>query len=286
MAFVVRLHTATALRNFVDRVSEVLTELPFQVVNDDSFKGLRINSIDCSTVCCVNAQLRVPQVTGSGNFCVNTQEFMIHLQSIDGDATITLSCDEDDDKVVLEIPGRNGSKRYKIKTIDRDPEEIGLSGFETVHQVHMRAAHLSAYLNLCKRLKYKNVTITIRVVKDAQGREDRYFELSSISDVGSGATHTEVQIGAHTDNNRVELSPDDRPEGAFDGTIPENAEVVYRESFSQKFLSKFCGGARSAGDVLTDITLCGPSKPLIMAIGLGVEDSWVRFVLATVFEEE
>ena len=291
-SFHVVIGNPTALINLVERVSPVLTNCTFLIVRDDDFSGLRLNAIDTHHICCVNAQLQVPldSLHGDGDFVVNTTELLAYLQAVDQASVLHLEGGATQDTILLRTQDRVRctAREYRINRIQREGENVGLTDMTTRLKVHVKTSVLTAYLNLCKRLKYTNVTFRVDEgpSRVKQGTVDRYFTMLTSGLQGAGARQLEVQWGVPNDTTCIDLEQAAAPPAGFDGKIPSDARKVYEETFSRDFMSKFSRNVPGHDAIYTEIQLCGPERPLIMHIDLGMEQSHVRFVLAPMLDED
>ena len=291
-AFHVAICNPTALINLVERVSPVLTNCAFAIVREEQFSGLRLNAIDTHHICCVNAQLHVAagDITGEGEFVVNTAEFLAYLQAVDQASVLHLQGGATQDTVLLRTQDRVRctAREYRINRIQREGENVGLTDMTTSLKVHVKTSVFTAYLNLCKRLKYTNVTFRVDEgpSRVKSGTVDRYFTMVTAGLQGAGARQTEVQWGVPNDTTCIDLEQAAAPPPGFDGTVPSDTNMVYQETFSRDFMSKFCRNIPGHDALFTEIQLCGPERPLIMHIDLGLEQSHVRFVLAPMLDDD
>lgn len=270
-----------AFRQLVARCEKVLQDIVFTVVeDDDGFSGLRVYSIDCTTICLVNAQFRA-RVRGHGNFCVTSKELLAFLKAIDTASVLTITGGSELDDIVLVAQERSGSKvrRYTLRRTARDPENVSLNDMKTVHQIHMPTAEIGKYLGLCQQQKYPIVEFCLHHVPRPGGCVDKYLTMSAQGDSGGGAQETYV------DWNTADLTTmnasGEAPPGAS-AEPPANATVVYRERFNREFLYRFCSNLDTP---VVEIGFCGHDMPIIVNFELGVEDSYVRFVLASAVSE-
>ena len=270
-----------AFRQLVARCEKVLQDIVFTVVqDDDGFSGLRVYSIDCTTICLVNAQFKA-RVRGRGNFCVTSKELLTFLKAIDSASVLTITGGSDLDDIILRAHERAGSKmrRYTLRRTARDPEEIALNDMATVHQIHMPTAEIGKYLGLCQQQKYPVVEFCLRHVPRPGGRLDKYLTMSAEGDTGGGAQETYVDWNT-ADLTAMNASGEAPP--GESGEPPDDAVVIYRERFNREFLYRFCSNLDTP---VVEIGFCGQDMPIIVNFDLGVEDSHVRFVLASAVAE-
>jgi hypothetical protein len=287
MPFELRICTPSALRSLVETVAQVLSEASFTVVNEDDFRGLRLNSIDHTTVCMVSAQFNVPEtdITGSGEFCVKTTDLITCLQAIDNSCVLRISGSDETDGIEMRaMSNKRTSRRYTIARIHREVEDIHMTDMPTTYQVHIKGSDLVGFLNVCKRRKYDNVTLRIQQVPSTDGRVDRFFTMFAAGD-NTTAEHTDCQWGASRNDSDLRLGADVAAAREFNGDVPDGATRMYEEHFSRDYLSKFCKNMPSNEEVYSELGLCGTGKPLVLHIDLGVERSHVRFVLASMVDE-
>lgn len=269
-----------AFRQLVARIEKVLQDVVFEVKSSAAFEGLTVNSIDCTTICLVNAQFTA-QVEGNGDFCVTSKELLTFLKAIDSASVLTITGGRALDNIVLVAQERQASKvrRYTLRRTARDPENVSLNDMDTVHQITMPTAEISKYLGLCQMQKYPVVQFCIQHVPCTNGRLDKYLTMSAEGDTGGGAQETYVDWNTHEASvmNAAGDGEASDVSGARIGDPPADAPVIYRESFNREFLYRFC----SIPDApVVELGFCGQDKPIIVNFTLGVENSHVRFVLA------
>ena len=274
--------TPSALRTLVETVSQVLSEATFKVVNDASFCGLKLMSIDHTTVCMVCSQFVIARehLTGSGEFCVTTNDLITCLSAVDPGCVLRMTGDLE--TVELQARAKNTFRAYTVACIDRASEDLSCTDMETVYQIHVKSSDLIGFLNVSKKRGYRNMTIRINQTEPLGGRVNRYLTLVA-RDTKTSAQHTDAHIDAPAACTDIRL---DATSAVFDGTIPQAAKVVYEETFSREYMSKFCRHVPSCEDVYTEIGLCGTGKPLILHVDLGLEKSYVRFVLASMVSDD
>ena len=270
-----------ALRQLVQRIEKVLKDVVFTVTDGrtdpNGFSGLRVNSIDSTTICLVNAQMSA-DVSGNGNFCVAAKDLLTFLKAIDSASVLTITGGRALDNIVLVAEERGGSKvrRYTLRRTARDPEEVSLNDMVTEHQMHIPTAEIAKYLGLCQQQKYPVVEFCLQHVPCGAGRVDKYLTMSATDDIGGGAQETYVDWDV-TDTSTMNASGE-RPAAGVSGEPPDDAPVIYREQFNREFLYRFCSNLDTP---MVKIGFCGRDKPIIVNFELGVEDSHVRFVLAS-----
>ena len=286
-AFKIEIGAPHAFRALCEAIGQVLAAANFRVVvEEQGFHGLRLNSIDNSTICCVNAQFKA-SVTGSpGRFCVDTKMLLTFLKAVDSSSVLHMSRAEGANHLTLESQDRGGTARcYEVPLIvDRDTEEQQLSDMDTKYTMRMGSSDFTRFVNMCHALKASYIQFSIRTMHTQPGEEDKYCTMMAEGEGGGRAGETRVHRAAMRDSATIDVCPE-QP-GRQENTTcaaPRDAKVNYQEIFSREYLYRFC---RNIDSPTVQFGFCGARSPLIMSFELGQEESHVRFVLAPMNDDD
>ena len=269
-SFSVTITGVRAFRRLVEAVHTVIQDACFTVESNDEFQGLRLNSMDASAICLVNAQLQCT-VTGEPgkSFCVNCKELLLYLKSIKHDSTLDIVCGDGDSTVSITVHEANKTKRYNLLRIEREPDDTLLEDMKVEHDLHIATNEIQEFLGICTSQKFPTVVFTFRDGCDKR----KYFTMSADGDTGGSAAETYV---GSSDGFTMNVASTDAPNMVIEA--PPTAKVMYRESFSASMLYRFC---KTSDTPSVCLGFCGAQQPIIVSFGLGREKSHVRFVLAS-----
>ena len=284
MATTVTLFHPVAFRSFVERLAEVLPNLPIEVAKDDEFCGLRTHCIDRTAVCVASARLSVPahDIVGSGTFfCLKTKEILTYLpaKTVDGSTVVVLKHDAAEDHVEIQLQNKSRGQRclYKCKKLAQKEDPCAILDIEQRHTVHVRISDLAAFLALAKSLDYS--TITFRICEAAKSRFFTF--LASVN----GAAVAEQTYCHPLKGDSSEDVIDLRSDTGGDATVPADADVLYSDTFNRDYLSKFCCARSGHSPTFAELSFpATPGEPMVLSFGLGVEASFVKFILASTEE--
>ena len=90
--FTLTFESTNPLRTLVDVVHNILTRIEFQVIKDDLFEGIQLESIDTKQICLIVAKLAC-KVTGpaGARFCVDAGTFNTCLKSVSPHYSVDVS---------------------------------------------------------------------------------------------------------------------------------------------------------------------------------------------------
>lgn len=264
-------------RTLVDVVGNILTRVSFRIMNTGNGHVLGVDSIDPKHVCMIQARLECQsegEIAEEISFCVDSSVLNTCLKSVPPHYSLTLSkysASDDIELKAFEICSNSHTTSFVLHTLLDDSQTTQLSDLSYDYTVDIDLITLRQIVKM--GLSLKSETIDMQLSQPPHDKaEFTTFTVSSSGDAMQ--SHTFHSSSTNSDGKCV-LS------ASTDTTAPPDyvdAEMVvkYSDSFSSQYLSYFLKSMER--QVLT--MKMSQDKPLILTYPLGVEKSYILFVLA------
>lgn len=285
LLFHISIPSSISFRALVENISHVIKQVDLQLIKNEEFEGLRIDTLDDLNVCLVLAQLPCEiymsekwiQQNVNKTICLSVEMLLLTLRQVESQYCVSIEQFlGSEDMVVLKssesITGQD-TLRHEIRSIESQNSPVKLKSFPVEWQIEMELATLRSFLRMCETIKADDVEIILKAEKaetssTAQNSNDS-------SDADAAPTAHKVTMKAFGEQMNVDRT--------FVNTCltecePKDGEevVVYNESFSTKFISNFIRSMNRA----TVIFHMAKNNPLHVSYLLGARGAKVTFILA------
>jgi hypothetical protein len=269
------------LRALVDIVSNVLTNIVFKVTkdeSDESMKILKIDTIDSQHTCMIQARLQCNASTEDFEFCVNSELFARCLRHIPSHYSIDITNYKDTSDVVLsahESMAKGHCVTHTMNTLVPDANSMRIKDLNYDYTVEM---DIGTMKNLVRNaIEYKAPTIGISV------QECKKNNVTSLGISCKGEASFEHKFPSPVTMNEdgsITICPS--TEMVEDAATPESMDTVFEHEFSVQYLNMF---VKNMDKVVMKMKL-HKDKPLMVHYSLGIDNSYVCFVLAAKIPED
>ena len=219
--------------------------------DEDGFEGISVGSTDPCMVCAVQAQYRTPCVRVaphkfSTSFKIDLDAASTVLRRIPDDSVVQYAQFQGRSELTYTDPSgkKNGSVFVLTHNVGAEESDVGLRGITTAHSVEVPlAGHsgLREIIGSARKLGASETTFSVR---------DGLLQLSYTNSAGVRGTETLGSI--------------------------DMQDVAYQGRFNTQYLYRFCKGVDFPKVILGMKDGC----PLVLTYSFGIEDTYLRFVLA------
>ena len=267
----------SSLRTLIDVVGNLLTSLSIRIQKKDTYHQLCIDSIDPQHVCVVQARLICENgeslPTEEVEFCLDSSTFNTCLKSIPLHYSIQLSkrSGPSQDKIDLtayESLSNSHTLTFELNTLNDESTRPCLGNIDYAFTIEIDLGTLRNIIKMSSALKASEVQFAIHEA-EGDGKRNSILSISANGDAKlihnfhSSTVQDETIIRAVTDTRTASIDVDDMTE-------------QYRDTFSEKYLGFFL---KSMERQIITMKL-SPDRPLLLHYPLGVENSYICFVLA------
>lgn len=288
-SWTLKFHQTYALRTLIEVVGNVISRVNIKIINDDSFTGISVESIDSKRVCLVAAKLKCDVVGLDKSsecpcFCVDTSTLGTCLRSVSPQYSIDVHKRVGSEEIVLcvyEVICNSYTSEYKIPTLAHEDDEVKLHDMEYKYQVDFDLVTLRGIVKNCLALKGENVSI---IVEESTSNDDtRHAVMTVMSEGNAEQRHvfhslTEKKSGDDGSPLMMRATNTEAMEGV---RTDEEMVTTYHETFSAAYLNSFMKNMER-----NSVTMrLSSKKPLLLIYPLGIEKSNICFVLAAKADE-
>ena len=272
--FEVTISNPHSFKALCEVVSNVLINVHFQLVSEDSFEGVRIDTVDPTMACMVKAKFACTVWLGQQEppcFCVRMKTLLMLFRHISAHHVLTLVKYANSPDLVLKVLHRfeaTTSMEFVINTLEQEYTRPRMMDIASEYTVEIALTQCKTIFKMSKDIKASTTQFEIyenaeggtffRIVAEGEEATVRYSFQSSTK---SQETATGQKIYALQQRNNAEV-----------GEMTQR----YCESFSTEFLNLFLKSMEKQALQLTLV----PNGPLIIRYHLGADQSNVHFVLA------
>lgn len=268
-AFDLELDHSSAFRQLVDVVSGVLKHLEFTLTTHPSQPNtvvLSVDAIDPSHVCMVQSRIPCKGTLNCASiaFCVNNEVLMTCLRNVDRRNSIRLYQSQKSSSVRMEsFDGltRQTDIDFEIATLDDTAETMDMNDITFDYDINVNTSKMKSALKLAKDLHCESVTFEVYGSLDASEVEHRAFRVSGAGDATFNRTFpSAVQGNMDADDTVMDVSTMKR---------------LFSDAFTLEYLLKFVKNMDQSSVNLK----MKSDLPLLVHYGLGIPESYVRFLL-------
>lgn len=271
--FEVTISNPHSFKALCEVVSNVLINVHFQLVKEESFEGVRVDTVDPTMACMVKAKFActVWLDTKTPSFCVRMKTLLMLFRHISAHHVLTLVKYADSPDLVLKVYHRfeaSTSMEFVINTLEQEYTRPRMMDIASQYTVEIALTQCKTIFKMSKDIKAANTQFEIyendaeetffRIVAEGEEATVRYSFQSSTK---SQESATGQKIYALQQRSHAEVGQMTRR---------------YRENFSTEFLNLFLKSMEKQALHLTLV----PDGPLIIRYHLGADHSNVHFVLA------
>lgn len=284
--FVITITPLDAFKTLVCTLDELIQEVTFEVVHDTpAFSGIRTDMTNRSLVCMIKAKfsalVKLPEGTESAKFSVTVKDLKNIFKAAQGQ-TMDIIRLKDDDCISMCCYG-SPLQEFKIRTLNADNDSDKLNNIDTKLQVQLDTDDLKNYCRCVSNFGAEYLTIEIR--SDGEPVTDKvvttYTSLRCSTDFNEYCitykqkTRKDAEGQLHFVCDSVSGS-DEISKTEFDG-----ARVLYAGEFPVSFIQGFLKNS-DKGSVWIALAIMedGSPGPMILHVGLGDENSYMRLVVA------
>ena len=271
-------------------MTRVLSQCPFQVLKNDKFTGLRVDSMDSSMVCMIKASFECQVETNvdltSESFCIVTDMLCILLKDVQPGHILELTRFSDSPDLCLSaFDKEDDSNRFtfylSILEDDNRAERLRMEDITYKYMVEIDLARLKGLCKIAQEINasHLNFKIDEALIADG-GRRHLFFTIGA---AGEGASmekihHSVTAAEEEGDEKTIEFAI---RAIALEKTadfleLQENVQGRYDEVFSTTYLNLVLKSMeRSSVNLYMSAGL-----PLVIKYSLGNDSSCVQIVLA------
>lgn len=293
--FEVEVTQPAALRQLIENVSHIIKTVELHIVEEDDFRGIRIETLDDLKVCLVIAQL--PCVVtmsekwrrrSNQSVSLSVERLLLSLRQIDVQYTLIINQREgfEDTVNLCGFEPLTGEDRLDVKCPAMVPLNNGtikLKEFPVKFTIEMDLHTVRGFFKTCESIKAETVEITVNEYRPPGQESAATVEtvtMQACDAVGFSLKRTFKNIKEEDGEGPVgETAAAAAP--LYGGGEGE-CEVAFREAFCTKYLNNF---VRSMNRI--NLTLhMSPGNPLHVSYPLGARDANITFILAPRDREE
>lgn len=271
--FEVTISNPHSFKALCDVVSNVLINVHFQLAKEETFEGVRVDTVDPTMACMVKAKFActVWLNTKTPSFCVRMKTLLMLFRHISAHHVLTLVKYADSPDLVLKVYHRfeaSTSMEFVINTLEQEYTRPRMMDIASQYTVEIGLTQCKTIFKMSKDIKANSTQFEIfendadetffRIVAEGEEATVRYSFQSSTK---TQESETGQKIYALQQHMHAELGQMTRR---------------YCENFSTEFLNLFLKSMEKQALHLTLV----PDGPLIIRYHLGADHSNVHFVLA------
>ena len=265
-----------SLRVLVDVISNILHRVDIQVMKDEKFEGIHIESIDPKHICLIVARLScsVSKLADPCKFCVDTVTVNTCLKSVNSHYSLDIKNDDESSNVIMhayETISNNYTTHFSVPTLVSEPENVKLSDLEYDYTIEIDLITLRTIVKNTIALRGNEVQF---VVEEPQ--ETTPYKYTILTIITDGNAKQKHQFHSITEKKGGGTCVIRTEEGGVEFPEHQKFDVKYSETFSAQYLNHFLKSMEK--QVIT--MRLSKTKPLILNYPLGSDKSYICFVLA------
>ena len=267
------------LRNLIEVISGVLTEVAIQVTRKESFEGIVIENLDVRGVCVVIAQLacrvELAEPSSKPRFTLPVEIFLTALKQVQSHYTLEVNMASNDADILLlsldttsnpsDPSGGKVVAVTRMTTLHAASEQVDFDMMTYEYNIQIKKNDFYSIVKSAKDYSANHISMSIyeRVVDNTQ------HILFCLSCKGASAS-SDYYFSSKVDQGVIKVAE----EGPCDMQF-ENEHLKVHEQFNTGYILTFL---KAMEHKMITLRL-SPSKPLICIYGLGAEESFAMFVL-------
>ena len=278
--FTITISNPHSFKQLCEVISTVLLQTHFMPVVTSAFTGIKVDMVDPSMVCMVNARFSCGIVSKHQTiprFCVRMKTLNTLLKQIGTQHILSIIKYTDGPDIILRAYDRTdetSNVEFILRTLDQERENFTLSNMNLKYTVEIELASFKSICKMCKDIKA--TTLNFSIMKDAETK-DTYFTIRAQADeAGIHYMYRQPQEEVSPAGDKIVLN-------AMKHMVECNPrrhstlDTMYSEHFSTELLNLFM---KSMEKQVLHMDL-GPGGPMVLQYNLGAEKSYIRFILAS-----
>jgi hypothetical protein len=180
------------LRVMVDVISNILNSVDIQVIKDEKFEGIHIESIDPKHICLIVARLScsVTRFAPPCKFCVDTLTFNTCLKSVNSHYSLDIKDDESSSDVTMhayETISNNYTTHFSVPTLVSEPDSVKLTDLEYDYTIEIDLTTLRTIVKNTIALKGNDLQFVVE--EPIETTPYKYTILTIITDGNAKQKH-------------------------------------------------------------------------------------------------
>ena len=281
VVFCLTIENIASFRQLVDVIGGVLKHVEFTLTPHPSLDNtvvLSVDSIDPQHVCMVQSRLSCSGVLhgSSVSFCIDTETLMTCLRNIRRHHTIELSQRRGQTEVCMHsIDGQHNRRdlSFELTTYDDSAETLSLDDLDYEYVINVNMPDMKTMFKMAKDLKCDDIRMEVFVDKNWSAGDTLKTMVLQVSSKGDAAfkrlfVSSVVEEGSNETQSMQDTSD------AF--VSVEDMKMVNSEAYTLDYMIKFL---KNMDQPMITMKM-GTGLPILLHYDLGVDSSFVRFVLA------
>lgn len=276
--FLVRITQPGTFRTMIENIHTVVTDVQIAIVKNESFEGLKVETLDDNSVCMVIAQMPCEVIVDKSwadkcnIICLSADILINILKHVDCQYTLTLSQRSDDVQLILHASSETQTDTTTTRINTKHFEVSRPKALATMvskFTIEMKLDEFRETLKLCSSIGAEDIKFIVREIKN----EDDSFDILSLEGDGVQGSIVKRFRGMKTgdDGTLSWISPSSEMD-----LDDNNGKIVFEESYSASYLNKF---TRAMHRTIVRVKLT-PDKPIYVEYPLGGREADLLYILA------
>ena len=278
--FIITLTPLDSFSRLVYTLDELLQEITFEVTK----QGIRCDMTNNSLVAMIKAKfsalVKLPAGVQSAKFTVTANDLKTIFKSARGQTMDILRLKGSDSLMLscLGVP----KQEFKLRTLNTDNEADKLNNIETDYSLKMTT---DEFKNFCRAVSnFGSDCLTIEIRSNGTPQQSSpvttYTSLICRTDSNEYRSTYKQQTRMNVEGE-VQFICDPLTDSEINPAEIEKAQVLYSANFPVSFIQGFLKNS-DKGQVWVALAVMEDNEPgpMILHVGLGSEDSYMRLVLA------
>ena len=278
--FCLTIENISSFRQLVDVIGGVLKHVEFTLTPHPSLDQtvvLSVDSIDPQHVCMVQSRLSCSGVLygSSVSFCIDTETLMTCLRNIRRHHIIELKQRRGQTEVCMcSMDGEHNRRdlSFELTTYDDSAETLSLDDLHYEYVINVNMPDMKTIFKMAKDLKCEDIRMDVFVDANASGSAIKMMVLQ-VSSKGDAAFRRLFVSSVVEEGSNETQSMRDISDTSFN---VDNMKMVNSEVYTLDYMIKFL---KNMDQPMITMKM-GTGLPILLHYDLGVDASFVRFVLA------
>ena len=272
-----------SLRQLASIIGSVLKHVEFTLTPHPTLEQtviLSVDSIDPGNVCMVQSRLTCTGTleASSVSFCVDTKTLNTCLRNVKTNHAIELcqyrgTSDVHMNCILVQMDGSCAPTdlSFQLSTLDVTSETIDLDSLDYDYVMHINMPQMKSVLKLAKDLACTSIRMRVLTEGQTQSTQTILLEVSGKGD--AAFTRLFVSSVVNTEGGNDSHAMKDVEAGQID---PKSMHVVSAQNYKLEYMIDFL---KNMDQQMLTMKM-GKELPILLHYDLGVEGSFVRFVMA------
>lgn len=264
----------SSFKLLIENISHVIKSLELHIVDEEDFKGIRVETLDDLKVCLVIAQLPCEiqmsdewKRRSRQSVTISIECLLITLRQVETQYSLIIEQFVGNEDVVQirsfeSLTGEDELLAHLHSLVPVHNGTIKMKKFPVKYKLEMDLQTVRGFLKTCESIKSDDVVIIVTeyLIGDANTIETVTIKACEKARISLQRTFKDVR--------------DETKE--CDLTNLQGGQVIFSESFSTKYLNNFMRSMNRTNVMLH----MSPKNPIHVSYSLGTRDAHVRFILA------